>query len=227
MEQNLNTVGETLETSVAKDDLLEVIGELSDYTIEQLINVGEHIPIISHLVKGIKATQAIRDAIFLEKVIVFLKTVGETPNEKRSKMIAKIQNDEKYRTKFGKFSIKALDRYDDDQKAKYLGMAAQYLAREEISFEFYQRFSHIIDTLTVADLESMTENTFLNFGRNTFYAFESLGLISITLKLPTESERKTAWKEDPNIIKISHRRLTDWGEAMKNILLGLPVANKL
>jgi hypothetical protein len=58
MEQNLNTVGETLETSVAKDDLLEVIGELSDYTIEQLITVGEHIPIISHLVKGIKATQA-------------------------------------------------------------------------------------------------------------------------------------------------------------------------
>jgi hypothetical protein len=227
MEQSLNIVGETLETSVAKDDLLEIVGELSDYTIEQLISVSENIPIISYLVKGIKATQAIRDAIFLEKVIVFLQTICKTPNDKRRQMIARIQNDEKYRTKFGKFSIKALDRYDDEQKAKYLGMAAQYLAREEITFEFYQRFSHIIDSLTIADLESMTDKTFLNFGRNTFYAFESLGVISITLKLPTESERKLAWKQDPYIIEVSHRHLTDWGEAVKNILLGLSVTHKL
>lgn len=227
MEQSLNIVGETLETSIAKDDLLEIVGELSDYTIEQLMNLGENIPIISHLVKGIKATQAIRDAIFLEKVVIFLQTIGKTPNDKRQQMIAKIQSDEKYRTKFGKFSIKALDRYDDEQKAKYLGMAAQYLAREEITFDFYQRFSHIIDSLTVADLESLTDKTFLNFGRNTFYAFESLDLISITLKLPTESERKLAWKQDPNIIQVSHRRLTDWGETVKSILLSLPVPGKI
>lgn len=227
MEQSLNIVGETLETSVAKEDLLEIVGELSDYTIEQLMNVGENIPIISHLVKGIKATQAIRDAIFLEKVVVFLQTIGKTPNDKRQQMIAKIQSDEKFRTKFGKFSIKALDRYDDEQKAKFLGMAAQYLAREEITFDFYQRFSHIIDSLTIADLESLTDKTFLNFGRNTFYAFESLGLISITLKLPTESDRKLAWKQDPNIIQVSHRRLTDWGETVKNILLSSPVPRKI
>jgi hypothetical protein len=227
MESSLVIAGETLETSVAKDDLLEIVGELSDYTIEQLVSIGENIPIISYLVKGVKATQAIRDAIFLEKVVLFLQAAGKIPNEKRRQMIAKIQNDEKYRTKFGKFSIKALDRYDDEQKAKYLGMAAQYLAREEITFEFYQRFSHIIDSLTLIDLESITDKTFLNFGRNTFYAFESLGLISITLKLPTESERKLAWKQDPNIIKVSHRHLTDWGEAVKNILLELPVTQKL
>ena len=101
------------------------------------------------------------------------------------------------------------------------------MAKEEITFEFYQRFSHIIDRLTITDLESMTEKTFLNFGRNTFYAFESLGVISITLKLPTDTERKLAWKQDPNIIKVSHRHLTDWGEAVKNILLGLPIKGKL
>ena len=93
MENSLVIAGETLETSVAKDDLLEIVGELSDYTIEQLVGIGEHIPIISYLTKGIKVTQTIRDAIFLEKVVMFLQSVGKIPNEKRRQMIAKIQND--------------------------------------------------------------------------------------------------------------------------------------
>lgn len=226
MESSLNLAGESLESSVAKEDLLEIIGDLSDYSLEKLLDLGDAVPIFSYLTKGLKATIAIRDAIFLEKVIVFLQHIGKVPNKERQKMIEKIQNDNKFRYKFGKFSIIALDRYDDEYKAKYLGIAAQYLAREEITFEFYQRFSHILDGLTVPDLQEFTGKTFLNFGRNIFYAFESLGLLTTALKLPTESDKKLAWKQDPNIIKVSHRHLTDWGQMAKNILLELPIDSK-
>ncbi len=223
MDENLNSIGASLETSIAKENLLDIIGDLSDYTIENLFSVGESIPIISYFVKGLKTFISIRDAIFLEKVIIFLKSVGEIPNEKRNLMIKKIQTDENYRQKFGKFSIKALERYDDEEKAKYLGIATKYLAEEQITFEFYQRFSHIINSLTVLDLKTLTRSDFLNFGRNTFYAYESLGLISIVLKISSDSENKLAWKQDPNIIRVSHKRLTNWGKMTKNILLELPI----
>ncbi|HXI01196.1 MAG TPA: hypothetical protein VNI52_13095 [Sphingobacteriaceae bacterium] len=223
MDGNLKLMGESLESSVAKDNLLEIIGDMSDYTLDKLLDLGDLVPIFSYLTKGLKATIAIRDAFFLEKIVAFLQNVGKVPNSARMEMIAKIQNDERYRYKFGKFSLIALDRFNDEYKAKYLGIAAQYLSRDEISFDFYQRFSHVLDSLTVADLHDLTGATFLNFGRNTFHAFQSLGLISISLKLPTESDRKLAWKQDPNIIKVSHQRLTDWGQLTKNILLELPI----
>jgi len=113
MNENLKDIGESLEVSLAKDDLIEIIGELSDYRLEDLMSLGENIPIVSHLIKGVKATLAIRDAIFMEKVIMFLQTIGKTPSKERERMVIKIQVDEKYQQKFGKFSIKALDRYDD------------------------------------------------------------------------------------------------------------------
>ena len=219
MERGLKLLGESLEATMAKENLLEIIGDLSDYTLEKLLELGDSIPIFSFLAKSVRAVFAVKDAFFLEKVVEFLQNAGKVPRDDRVKMICKIQADEKYRYKFGKFSLIVLDRFNDEYKAKYLGIAAQYLAREEITFDFYQRFSHILDSLTVADLQSFTEESFLNFGRNTFYAFESLGLITISLKLPTESDRKLAWRQDPNIIKVSHRRLTDWGQMVKNILL--------
>jgi hypothetical protein len=227
MNESLNDVGETLEVSVAKDDLLGFIGELSDYSLQKLLDLGENIPIVAYLMKGIKTTIAVRDAIFLEKVITFLKTVGKIPSKERLKMVQKIQGDEKYRQKFGKFSIKALDRYDDEQKAKYLGIAAQYLARDEISFDFYQRFSHIIDSLTIPDLKEMTKESFMSMGDPPYYAYESLGLLHTTLKLMTESEKRTAFKMDPLVVRISHRRLTTWGETVKNILLELSLTSKV
>lgn len=223
MDGNLKLMGESLESSVAKDNLLEIIGDMSDYTLDRILDLADVVPIFSYLTKGLKATIAIRDAFFLEKVVAFLQTVGEVPNGARIEMIAKIQNDETYRYKFGKFSLIALDRFNDEYKAKYLGIAAQYLSRDEITFDFYQRFCHVLDSLTVADLHDLTGATFLNFGRNTFHAFQSLGLISISLKLPTEGDHKSAWKQDPNIIKISHRRLTDWGQISKNILMQSPI----
>jgi len=108
MNENLTDVGESLEVSVAKDDLLDIIGDLADLPLERLLDMGESIPVVSSLLKGIKATIAVRDAIFLEKVIVFLRTVGKIPTKERIRMVEKIQADPKYRQKFGKFSIKAL-----------------------------------------------------------------------------------------------------------------------
>jgi hypothetical protein len=227
MNDSLANVGESMEMSVAKDNLLEIIGDLADLPLERLLDMGESIPVVSSLLKGLKATIAVRDAIFMEKVIVFLQTVGEIPTKDRIKMIEKIQTDPKYRQKFGKFSIKALERFDEEHKAKYLGIAAHYLAREEISFEFYQRFSHIIDSLTISDLNKMTQKSFMSMGNPPYQAYESLGLLHTTLKLMTESEKKLAYKMDPLVVRVSHRRLTVWGESVKNILLQVPLTSKV
>jgi hypothetical protein len=40
MEGSLSLAGESLESSVAKEDLLEIIGDLSDYSLEKLLELG-------------------------------------------------------------------------------------------------------------------------------------------------------------------------------------------
>jgi len=48
----------------SKDNLLEIIADLNDHPLEKLLDLGESIPILSTLLKGIKATIAIRSPPF-------------------------------------------------------------------------------------------------------------------------------------------------------------------
>ena len=73
MDSKLNDVGESLESSIAKENLLEIIGGMSNYRLEKLLDLGDSIHIFSYLTKGLKTSIAIRDAFFLEKVMAFLQ----------------------------------------------------------------------------------------------------------------------------------------------------------
>ena len=212
-----------MESSVAEGELTDLAASLSDVTLEMILKAGDAFPIFSFLTKGVKATMDIREAFFAEKVFKFLKSLGEAPEAERQKMIKEIQESEKYRQKFGKFSIVVLERLNDDLKAEYLGRAAKYLVVGDIDYGFYQRFALILDALFIDDLHRLTDNNFLSIGDNHYDHYLSLGLISVSMRLPNESETRMARKMNQNIIKVSHRHLTDKGLKVKNILLDLPI----
>lgn len=150
----------SLEASTAKDKLLDIIGGAADYSLENFLEMGDGIPIVSYLTKSVKATLAIRDFLFMEKVIEFLREVGEEPTASRQKMIDKIQENSEYSQKFGKVSLVAIERFDDSEKARLLGQAARYLARDEISFSMYRRVAHILDRLYIADILTFANTSF-------------------------------------------------------------------
>ena len=66
-------IEDALEASAAKDNILELIGGAADFSIENLIDLAYGLPVISYFTKGVKAMQAVRDFLFMEKVIQFLR----------------------------------------------------------------------------------------------------------------------------------------------------------
>lgn len=213
----ITNIENSLEASTAKDNLLDIIGGAADYSIEKFLDMGDGIPIVSYLTKGVKTTLAIRDYIFMEKVIEFLREVGKEPTSSRKKMIDKIQGDSEYSQKFGKVSLVAIERFDDVEKAKLLGQTARYLARDEISFSMYRRVAHIIDRLYIADILTFA-NT--DFDRLMYLKFitdlEALGLVKSNYGLESRYSSEEANDRENSIFYTANN--TDLGTLIKCIL---------
>jgi len=214
----ITNIENALESSTAKDNLLDILGAAADYSLEKILEFGDGIPILSYLTKGFKASLAVRDFIFLEKVIDFLRTVGEVPTQQRRNMIIKIQQDRSYNEKFGKVSLVALERFDDVNKAKLLGQAARYLAMDQISFQLYKRVSFIIGRLYLEDIFSFAESKstlrYLHFITD----LEALGLVKTSYGLV----KSYSDDEFPNDVG-SSVKITDLGRLINCIALKIPL----
>ena len=225
----LTNIENSLEASTAKDNLLDIIGGAADYTIDHLLSLGDGIPIVSHFTKGLKASLAVRDFLFMEKVIEFLLTVSPEPTPNRKSMIDNIQNDDRYRQKFGKVSLIALERYDNISKAKLLGIAAKYLARDEINFEIYQRFAFTLDKMFVNDIYAFTKHD--EWDGYKIAGLESLGLIEnqLTVKVNNNNSnqdprQKAYGRSLPTTNNVSVRGVeTLYGQVFRLIITERPL----
>ncbi|TCD26323.1 hypothetical protein EZ456_13570 [Pedobacter psychrodurus] len=208
----ITNIENSLEASTVKDNLLDIIGGSADYSIEKFLDMGDGIPIVSYFTKGFKATLAVRDFLFMEKIIEFLREIGEEPTTKRKKMIDKIQEDLSYSQKFGKVSLVAIERFDDIEKAKLLGQTARYLARGEITYSLYKRVAFIIGRLYLADI--------LSFGSHE----KSLVLLNFTADLEALGLTRTDWgmvreSSDHDGPQVGSRiKITDLGKVVKCII---------
>lgn len=212
----ITNIENALESSTAKEDLLDILGGVADYSIEKLLDLGDGIPIVSYLTKGVKASLAVRDFLFMEKVIEFLRKIGEEPTQERRNMIKRIQENPSYNEKFGKVSLVALDRFDALEKAKLLGQAAKYLSMEQITFSLYKRISFIIGRLYIADIHTFSEsNRWLNH-LHFVTDLEALGLVKTSYGLLKMYSDEGI--EVPNDIG-SRTTITDLGNLIKCIAL--------
>lgn len=208
----ITNVENSLEASTAKDNLLDIIGGAADYSLEYFLQMAEGIPIVSYFTKGVKATLAVRDFLFMEKVIEFLREAGKEPTASRQKMIDEIQEDSKYSQKFGKVSLVAIERFDDIEKARLLGQTARYLARGEITYSLYKRVAFIIGRLYLDDI--------LSFGRHG----KSLVLLNFTSDLEALGLIRTDWgmvreSSDHDGPQVGSRiKITELGKVVKCII---------
>lgn len=209
----ITNIENSLEASTAKDDLLDIIGGAADYSLENFLKMGDGIPIVSYFTKGVKATLAIRDFLFMEKVIEFLKEVGKESTANRKKMIDKIQEDSDYSEKFGKVSLIALERYDELAKAKYLGLAAKYLARENIAFSLYKRLAFVIDRMYVTDMVRFATASATNLSEYLKAELSSLGLLTSSTVVKNTSIGSS------ELVKLDTKwSLTEIGQTFKDII---------
>ncbi|MDU9047492.1 MAG: hypothetical protein Q3M30_01490 [Candidatus Electrothrix sp. Rat3] len=104
----------SLTNSIATQSLADVLGTISETALDSALKAGtlRDIPIVGTFFGLLKAGSDIQSALFLRKILIFLKTLSEASDNDRRKFIDKMECPEQ-KHKFGEAILLLLERAED------------------------------------------------------------------------------------------------------------------
>lgn len=144
----------TLEVSIIDSVALEKLGELTEMGVDSILDneLLKSIPVIGIISKASGAFLAIKERLFLRKIIYFLNEVSNSPHIKRQQFLIDISKDQGSREKAGAALMLLLDKLDDINKPELIGRIYSAKISGSISFEELNRFSMMVTQLYLPDL---------------------------------------------------------------------------
>lgn len=146
-----------LTKTLISSDLPAVAIDLSEVALDTLINEGVYrdLPVLSTLVGIVRTGAAVRDAMFVRKLVAFLANIDKTTPDQRREMVESLE-DPSTEEKVGEKLINLLDRFESSMKAGLLGRAySAYIARKITRDEFW-RVSFVIERLPMTDIVALS-----------------------------------------------------------------------
>lgn len=114
-------------------------------------------PVVGTLLKLYRAGASFRDWNLLRKMKMF--TEGVNPSEEvRLDFAGRLAGDHEFRDRVGEHLLTLLDSYDDQRKAKILGILFLAFMENRISHETLSRFARAIFHLHYSDIRLFTES---------------------------------------------------------------------
>lgn len=166
---------QSLTQTVAESELSSVGKDLAEIGIDALMHDGlvKDIPVVSTIIALVKTGASIRDYSLARKIIKFISALSDVSIVEIANMIARLKEEEGYSENVGEQILLLLDRLDNLNKARLLGMAFAAFARSEISDEEFHQLVFVIDRVVIGhlrylpelikDAESLPQNVLLEF----------------------------------------------------------------
>ncbi|MGK0271266.1 MAG: hypothetical protein ACI88H_001923 [Cocleimonas sp.] len=149
---------DSLTKTISNSELVSVSGELGEIAIDSILDDGllKDIPIIGTITGLWKTGASIKDALFTQKLLVFLNTISDIPADKRAGMVESL-DDPSTSEKAGEKLLILLERLESSGKAKLLAKTFKVYVESIISREEFWRVSYIIDNLPLSDIWALKE----------------------------------------------------------------------
>jgi hypothetical protein len=152
---------------IKASDTKELASEYLEVGLDELINIDaiKDLPIVNTISSVYKLKNAVSDAIFLKKIIAFLKQIHTIPTEKTLKEIEKINNSKKYANNVGEKIIEILERIDSEKKPEIIGKLFKHFLSGQYDYEMFLRLSHIVERVFYYDLlqiQNYDENNYIH-----------------------------------------------------------------
>ena len=143
-----------------KKDFENILAENAEIVLDSLIqnDVLKEIPIIGTSLNLYRGVQSIRDAAYLNKVKIFIESVGRVSEQQKKRLIEESKKDEKRRAKFGDALFTAIEQSDSRIKLEYLGVAFEAFLNDDFPQEDLRLICHIIHSSFSDELEDVIEN---------------------------------------------------------------------
>lgn|SRR5690606_34549746 len=151
---------DSVKSEIIKDLTPEILETTFDLiTKSELI---KEIPIFGIGFKTYSIYQNITESFFVKKILKFLYELKDISYDKREEFIKNLET-KKETTKAGEKLLIILNRLNDIEKAKIIGKLFNNTILEKISFEDFDRLTHIIDNAYINDLKSLKNNPHLSY----------------------------------------------------------------
>jgi len=178
----IKQISKALDDSLKSDSLETVTVELVESLSESMLNDGllKDIPIIGTLVGLTKTGINIKDRLFVKKILTFLFNINNVSAEKRTEMIEKIDANSKYKIKVGEKLLYIIDKCEDHEKAKLIGILFSAFLNKFIDYSEFLKASKVIENSLLEDIEWFVMHDFESLYIEEAADYVNCGLFEIT-----------------------------------------------
>jgi hypothetical protein len=163
-----------------EDNLKEIVRNLSDAIVHS--NFSDFaffgsLPMVGLAFSTYGAIKGVRDIVYLNNVLRFIKEAEETTLGERNAFVNELQEEPKKFERLCVSSVALLSNFEDVRKATILGLIVKHRIKRKITTDEYLRLSHAISQIYVDDLEELTHFLFPTIPRPEHANLISSGLL--------------------------------------------------
>jgi hypothetical protein len=157
IDKSNHPLDKSLVDTLRVEDLNDLLKDISEIAIDSVLDDGllKEIPLVSAVVALSKTSIAIRDRIFIKKILRFLNEISEISMNERNKFASQLESNPSLREKVGDAIIIFTERYDDLEKPELLAKVFKGYIKEKIDLDTFLRLSSSIDKTTISDLKTI------------------------------------------------------------------------
>ena len=156
-DQCISSIELSLMDTLAQQNLHALVADVTEIGLDALTDddLVKSIPVFGTLIKLYNGYVAIRDRMFMKKVLVFQSRLADVEASKLDKFKEELAADKGSLQKAGLALILLLDRLDDIHKPVFIGRIYRAKIEGRIIMEEMHRYCFIVDRAYVGDLLSI------------------------------------------------------------------------
>ena len=195
---------DSLEQTLADPGLEDSAAALAEVLLDSALDVGvaREIPIIGTVLALSRASLAIRDRLFLNKLLHFLRELAAVPYEQREEMIRKVNESPRSRVRVGEKLLYLIERCEDHQTSQILAVLFKAFVQERISYDEFLRLAHAVDRVLLADLIQFLNEDWDSSSEESAIAFLPSGLVELVpMCIRVEDQREPDCYDEKYIVE--------------------------
>ena len=165
----INKIQGKLIESLKVNKLEDLAQEYAELGLDMVLEEGvlRDLPIVRTIVNVYKAAVSVRERLYLTKLVLFLKKVGETTQEQRQKFVEDNCKDVR---KFEEAVLLILEQADNMNKASLIGKIFKACILGMIDYKNALTISSMVNRAFWQDVEDLISNKYNSGSRTRLYA---------------------------------------------------------
>jgi len=215
-------LSDSLEEAIRHPSLQDSATALAELALDSTLDLGvlRDVPLVGICVSLARTSVAIRDRLFLNKLVHFLKELDVVPADQRTIMIQKVNESDSFRLSVGEKLLYILDRCEDHRTSQIVAIFFTAFLQERISYDDFLRLAHAADSSMLSDVLDFADGDWNSLPAEEATHLLGSGLIEI-VPFYIQVEDQDDWKMNEKY-KVEggelEVRVTELGKTLRKLL---------